>query len=220
MIRIALALALLAGCTLYWNDDKKIICNPNEKGIAQPTQLERDPYTGQCEAVGGGYECDNSCGPCAEDSGGDFANWASCSGSCIGLDESSCKISGGCQAEYLDDPSALQIAFWGCYPVEPFITVTPGTDCTKLDVDHCTADDECTATYAGSAETGATKFESCGIELFPEPPPPPAACDTLTSEQDCAARGDCEAVYDGYDCTCDLSGCTCKTEVYASCKAR
>ena len=47
-----------------------------------------------------------------------------------------------------------------------------------------------------------------------ETPPP---CDGL-DEGLCVARADCEAYYQGIDCTCDASGnCTCNQWVYTSC---
>jgi hypothetical protein len=47
-----------------------------------------------------------------------------------------------------------------------------------------------------------------------------AACETLSSEAACSARGDCTPVYLGTDCTCTMSGgCTCTTETYERCES-
>jgi hypothetical protein len=44
------------------------------------------------------------------------------------------------------------------------------------------------------------------------------ACTSLSTEQACLARADCDPIYNGFDCTCDLHGCTCQSQVYDHCK--
>jgi hypothetical protein len=44
------------------------------------------------------------------------------------------------------------------------------------------------------------------------------ACETLTTEAQCTARGDCNAVYAGMNCTCDPD-CTCQTLTYERCES-
>jgi hypothetical protein len=47
-----------------------------------------------------------------------------------------------------------------------------------------------------------------------EPPP----CGAIADEQACVDRVDCDALYEGSDCTCDASGnCTCNTWTFTSC---
>ncbi|NVB77265.1 MAG: hypothetical protein HOV81_02620 [Kofleriaceae bacterium] len=48
---------------------------------------------------------------------------------------------------------------------------------------------------------------------------PLAACETLTTEPACAARGDCTPVYEGTDCTCYPDGCTCTILTYDRCES-
>ena len=45
-----------------------------------------------------------------------------------------------------------------------------------------------------------------------------APCASITDEKTCISRSDCEPIYDGMDCTCDPSGCTCATETFARCE--
>jgi hypothetical protein len=214
-----LLVSFLGGCGLYFGGggggSDALICNTP---VATPPAEElRDPYTGQCEPFGGGG-C-GPCEPCEGDNGAIRPNWASCSSTCLGRPEAGCFATPGCQAEYLD------ASYWGCFPVEPYGSTPTTTDCTQLDAYTCSQNDTCVEIYTSdttSTTKTATKFARCAAENPlppPPPPPPPPACDTLTTEMDCTARGDCDAVYNGYDCVCDASGCVCKTEVFAFCQA-
>jgi len=44
------------------------------------------------------------------------------------------------------------------------------------------------------------------------------ACASLATEAACLARTDCDAVYNGSNCTCDKNGCTCQSETYSHCQ--
>ena len=44
------------------------------------------------------------------------------------------------------------------------------------------------------------------------------ACSTLTTESTCKARTDCDPIYDGSSCTCDLNGCRCQVETFTHCQ--
>ena len=46
-----------------------------------------------------------------------------------------------------------------------------------------------------------------------------AACETITDEHTCEARMDCIPVYNGTDCTCTPSGCTCATLTWERCES-
>jgi hypothetical protein len=78
--------------------------------------------------------------------------------------------------------------------------------------------DTCVGLYSDlDAKDGvAPQFVGCTSEVAPPPPP---ACDTLTTEMACTARADCEPIYHGSNCTCDPHGCTCETETFAYCQA-
>ena len=46
-----------------------------------------------------------------------------------------------------------------------------------------------------------------------------SACETLTDETSCESRMDCIPIYNGTDCTCTPSGCTCATETWERCES-
>lgn len=45
------------------------------------------------------------------------------------------------------------------------------------------------------------------------------ACETLTDETSCESRMDCIPIYNGTDCTCTPSGCTCANETWERCES-
>lgn len=213
MVRILCLVSLLGGCGLYFGGGGGGgVCN-QPVADKEPALEYRDPDTGQCEPFSGGGG--GGCGPCAPCAGNGqgiaVPNWAQCTGTCIGAPEAECYTLAGCQAEFLDT------AFWGCYPVEPTSGAIPPppNDCTTTSAELCAENDTCIAVYTENAQTHATTFASCRAKMTPPPPP---ACSTLTVEADCVARADCDPIYTGSDCTCDRNGCTCKTEVFASCQ--
>jgi hypothetical protein len=46
---------------------------------------------------------------------------------------------------------------------------------------------------------------------------PPPACQNL-GENECVTRDDCDALYEGIDCTCDDTGCDCADWLFDSCE--
>ncbi len=201
-----LVLACLGGCSLYWSDSGSGGGSDACSGppTTYPQAQVRDPQTGQC--VGYGEVTCTPCGGCTTTEM-PIGDYALCDTSCTGLAEATCLATAGCQAEYLDTGA---LAFWGCYAVAPSGPLEGS--CDGLDDHQCSRHDDCTAVYKPVDASGNTTFEACVAE--------PPACATLTTESDCTARGDCEPIYTGYDCTCDPSGCTCKTEVFAKCQPR
>jgi hypothetical protein len=165
----------------------------------------RNPDTGQCQTFDEGD-------PCGPPHGVVLPNWAPCSSACLGRDQPTCEATGGCQVEMLGD------SYWGCFPVEPNGTVPPPS-CVNADAYTCASNDACIAVYGPTSSNipNSTQFVSCVAETVPPPLP---ACSTLTTEMACLARTDCDAVYNGSDCTCDNSGCVCKTEVFAYCESK
>lgn len=61
----------------------------------------------------------------------------------------------------------------------------------------------------------------CG-QCYPQcvPDSNPASCAEITDEMTCYSRGDCQAVYQGDDCTCYPDGCTCNVLTYDRCETR
>jgi hypothetical protein len=165
-----------------------------------------DPSTNQCDSfpLGGGGGCE--CEPCPGQDGPEIPNWAPCDSACTGLAEQACLATSGCHATYQSTP--VGTSFWTCDSVAPAGGAT-GT-CATLDAEDCSTRDDCTATFSEGGSIGG--FSSCAPEV------PLAACTTLTTEGSCTARGDCEAVYTGTNCTCDEHGCTCASETFAYCE--
>jgi hypothetical protein len=98
----------------------------------------------------------------------------------------------------------------------------PNADCSPHDPGQCYAAVTCTAA-APSCPMGTLPgvingcYSGYCIPTYSCEVP---ACETLSTEVACTARGDCAAVYTGSDCTCTMSGgCTCATETYAKCES-
>jgi hypothetical protein len=105
----------------------------------------------------------------------------------------------------------------------------PATCFSNADCDpgfRCNADEICLDACGDGTGTGIAE-EPCDMACMgfcvpddsppPPPPPPPPACSELTDEAACIEREDCNAYYQGIDCTCDESGCTCADWVFTSC---
>ncbi len=204
-------LALLvatSGCSLYGGGSTQ-----RDAGCAvakEPApEMLIDPSTNQCDSfpLGGGGGCE--CEPCPGQSEGSadiIPSWAQCDSACTGLAEHACLATSGCHATY--QSNAAGTSFWTCDAVAPSDSATGA--CTTLDAQDCSTRDDCTATFSEGSSIGG--FASCASEI------PLAACATLTTEASCTARGDCEAVYTGTDCTCDEHGCTCASETFDHCE--
>jgi hypothetical protein len=196
----AYVVILLAGCGLYWNDPPPpppACAGTGFSGGSDGIDL-RDPDTGQCVDYSTG---DCGCLPC----GVDAPNWAECNGRCETLDESSCLAEPGCHAAYLGT-----LSFMGCWEVEP--TGPIEGECTGLDAYTCTAHDDCISVFNEHADATSASFDHCAPE-----PAAQVACSSLTTEDACKARPDCDPFYSGSNCTCDDHGCTCETETFEYC---
>jgi len=208
------ALTLVAGCQLYFDDGDDEPCPPYAADIAPADQL-RDPETGECQSFGGGG-CDGRCGPCPDYGAVAMPDWGSCYSQCESLDESTCFVTSGCRAAYTiplaDDVPA---AFRGCWATAPSGPVQGG-GCTGLDAHGCSRHDDCVAYYEDattreSQPLPATRFIECG-------PEPLGAV--------CASDGECDP---GQRCTageeeCNPApGCTegqaCPAVCYGHCVA-
>ena len=210
MLRLALAAVVIAGC--FTDHHSCPVYNNVEK---EPAQLYRDPSDGACTSFGGPQSyppCDPACGPCAEPGGagvGALPDWAMCYGPCTSNNEAQCLASPTCHTAYLQGPGPGGIQFWGCWDLPPSGAITGS--CTGADAQTCSEHVDCTSLY--QADTNDS-YVSCTAKN------PPPACSTLTTETDCKARPDCDAIYIGMNCTCDPSGCTCLTETYDHCASR
>ncbi|RMH41710.1 MAG: hypothetical protein D6689_10485 [Deltaproteobacteria bacterium] len=188
-----------AGCGFYFGDDDDD-CNyglDDPSPGASPDML-RNPETGQCEYFGGGYPCDDRCGPCPEPAGAEadpiaYPSWAICDGYCETLDEVSCWAADGCRAAYVDVPDGP--AFYQCWGTDQTGPIRGG-DCTGLDAYTCSLHDDCIAVHAADpcgAEADEAVPEPCGggIGWFEYCAPEPTGC---------YGDGDCEP---GQRCNAD-----------------
>ena len=97
----------------------------------------------------------------------------------------------------------------------------PNSACGPNDPGDCYGTVIC-ATAGPSCPTGTTPGVENGCYTgycIPTSQCPLAACETLSSENACDARGDCTPVYTGTDCTCYPDGCSCGTLTYDRCES-
>ena len=161
-------------------------------------------------------------------------------GSCTGLDPQSCSEHDDCISLYSTPQTQGGITtFEACQP-EPSATCE-GVTCGSADIcalqstapntfhatcvtravaGSCTAQAACD-TVEQPCPAGSTRGVANGCYTpycIPNAECPQAACSTLTTELACKARSDCDTVYQGSNCTCDHSGCTCQTETFLRCQ--
>ena len=155
-----LVLSTLSSCTLYFDDDDDCA---NWDIAVPPAQELRNPFTGQCEPVGGGWGCDTRCGPCPELADpAVVADWGSCFSFCEGLDEGTCAGTSGCRTAYLNDNiTDGPPRFFGCWAVAPSGPIAGS--CQGLDAQECSRHDNCAALYSAGIE-GGQFFTSCLAE--------------------------------------------------------
>jgi hypothetical protein len=184
-------------------------------GVPVPIGDFRDPATGKCDAVTGGCGAFDPVVP----------DLALCASGCEGFDETTCQQADGCRAIYVDacpacDALVLQYAAcWGVPPSGPI----RGVPCNGFDAQECSRHDDCVAVHSNdwslcsmgdpTCPWTPLDFAWCQDEVAPIP-----ACDSVTDEATCIGRLDCAPVYEGSDCTCDPSGCTCATWTFISCQ--
>jgi len=183
LLCIAALSSLLSGCTLYFGGDDDDCVN---YGDDAPGALEaagiRNPENGVCEDWWGGGGGGGGCGYAYDQAAPEPApDWASCYGSCEGLDESSCLVTSGCRAAYgdgaLDGGEADadcapgfcgENAFLGCWGTAPTGPVQGG-GCAGLDAYGCSLHDDCSAhyaTYYGEDGWTQTNFSYCSDEAW------------------------------------------------------
>jgi hypothetical protein len=239
---IVLAIVVATGC---FDDDDD--CVPYAYDVAE--NLQRDPYSGQCQSFGGGGYCNDSCEPCALGAPEEYRDWAQCYTACESLAEAACKSTPGCRAAYAGDQ------FHQCWSVAPS-GPQQGGDCSTFDAQTCSQHDDCVALHAVGSPIGS--FTACAAESAlqdpgscvgavtcaipaPECPDstlagrrngcwtgyciPYANCDELPAcsslnEMDCISRSDCAPTYEGENCTCNASSCTCASWTFDVCKMK
>jgi len=182
-IGLAVVAVLLCGCDLYFGGGDDVVCSgggPKEV----PQYQGRNPQTGVCESVGGGW-CDDSCGPCPAV---DVAqpDWGACYSKCSDLDEQSCFVTSGCFAAYLDDPAADgKRQFWGCWETAPSGPVQG--QCSNQDAQNCSRHDDCIAIYSGTTDAQNTNY--AGTSFLQCAPEPSTYC---IDDSECGANARCD----------------------------
>lgn len=211
-MRSLVLLALVSGCTLYFDDDDEPPC-------AIPLTLDpgsgyRNPETGMCEQGPTPWPCDDRCGPCPAvvESALSLPDWGECVGECTGLDEATCMVTAGCRIAYANDPTNdAGPQFWACWAVAQSGPIQGG-GCTGLAAQECSRHDDCTATYDVSIDTDGVvvsgDFASCA--------PEDALC---ISDSDCGTGERCTAGEE--ECLsgpgCDTPGGGCGGVCYGHC---
>jgi hypothetical protein len=184
-MRAAVALVLLAGCSLYFDHSGG---GGDDACLGPPAQELRDPTTGQCQAFGGGCGINDPLVP----------DWATCGGACEGLDQTSCGLTAGCREIFADTCptcNAPFLVYAACWETAPSSTQTG--DCYGLDAQGCSERDDCAAVHLGIETAGGDGGFTNSIGNFeycqPEQSPGPFACGTET----CTAGQYCETTYGG-----------------------
>jgi hypothetical protein len=198
------ALFTVAACSFYGDGDDD--CVYYDRGAPVQAYELRDPQSGTCQPY---YDntCDSSCEPCALTGAEAQPNpdWAQCYGACEGLTETACQATPRCRAVYA---GTTYHECWGIAPSGPVI----GGSCGAFGAYECSLHDDCMAIHDVGTPLGA--FRTCAPEGEILQPPPP--CSSL-DEASCIARTDCTPSYDGHDCTCSSTGCTCQSWSFNSC---
>lgn len=207
---LAVLAVLLCGCDLYFGGDDEPPCAYGADG-REPYYETRDPNTGICQPTGG-YDCPDSCGPCAYDTtAGALADWGMCYGKCSGLDEQACFTTSGCYAAYLQSPDDGH-EFWGCWDTAPSGPVQG--QCASLDAHGCSRHDDCVAVYTADTKNTQTQFSFCA-------PEPPATTTYCVGDADCGGNAFCDTsvCYPSPTCTpCDTCGaCPDSNTCYGVC---
>lgn len=201
MKKLAAILVLLTGCNLYFDggdDDPPCHNYGYDTGAPEPALQLRNPHTGECETFygGGGYPCDDRCGPCPV-VGQDYAvpNWPQCDSQCEALDEFSCLSAPGCQTAYDTNEYAMPDGTRGFQFIGCWATTSPYTDdrppCASLDAEQCSARDYCSINYLSK------HAPDDGIErAFNHCAPEGGSGTVCYSDADCGSDERCTAGYE------------------------
>jgi hypothetical protein len=243
---VCLAALIASGCSLYLPSNPSLDAACYESPPSRSFQL-RDPESGACQTFGG-TSC--GCEPCAQGTVlpnwapcngaceqitdetqclatahchatylGDlfWGCWEvepnqTATPTCLGLDAFTCTSQDSCVGRYTPGMQNGLPAFASC-AAETGGYCLANTDC--LYGESCDTS-TCHQPVCGDCPSCGACAPTCyGVCAAVAPPP----CATL-DESHCTARSDCEAVYNGENCTCDARGCTCQTETFAYCEPR
>lgn len=135
---------------------------------------------------------------CTAEASGCFGDQDCGPGSHCSVTDGACGSPPGCGP----DVACPDVCYGTCVPNSPTceaIDCGPGTHCEE----YCTVD-----------PNGTTV---CKSECVPDQ----AACASLPTEADCQGRADCNAIYQGENCTChDDGSCACEVLTYDHCETK
>jgi hypothetical protein len=177
-------------------------------------------------------------------------DWATCYSSCEALDETTCLATSACRAAYAGDtfyqcwstaPSGPaqggDCTTFGSYecsrhddcvarhavgaPIGPFVSCGPESGIPP-DPGSCVGEVVCAeAPPACPPDTVAGRRDGCWTGFCI----PLADCDQAPAcsdmdEMGCIGRSDCAPVYEGQNCSCNGTSCTCQTWIFDACVDR
>jgi hypothetical protein len=153
-------------------------------------------------------------------------------GTCTGNNAQECSRHDDCSAVYItnSDNANYPLEFEACVPEDG-----SGCDCqvgyhceeacmgdpnTPTCTTTCVQDLTCAAVDCGPGYTCAEvcEVDANGVSTCHPTCVVDQACEAVTTEQACKLRSDCTPVYDGQNCTCTLSGCSCQVLTYERCQ--
>ncbi len=243
--RLLVALVILAGCSS--DDECRYYAGTNDIAayeLRDPTTGQCQPFGGGGTCNDPCAPCPDQTGvPVAQ------PDWAQCYSSCEALGESQCKTTPGCRAAYAGDAFYQCWAVAPSGPVEGGDCSTFGAqECSRHDdcVARHAAGTPIGSFVSCAAEGSVQDPGSCvgAVTCGTAPPACPAntlagrrngcwtgycipydQCDQLPAcselgEMDCIARTDCAPTYEGKNCTCNGTVCTCQSWVFDACKMR
>lgn len=183
-----------------------------------------DTGSGQCIETGfcsydtdcpQGYHCDERAS-CVPDGGPTYCWDTGCPiGQYCDNSTGACTVSTTCNTD-ADCDSGSSCSNGTCTPVCAAGCYYDPTTGSCIESGYCTVDTDC-----ANGDICDTTRSTC----IPNPNPPPPACDTLTDQTSCDARGDCHDVWTGINCTPECANdpndpaCTCQSYVWAACAA-
>jgi hypothetical protein len=244
MRKLALLLALSTGCALYLpGQTEDDTCGPG--GVLISASQLRDPSTGTCESFPNGVPCgcNQICAPAAFPDWSICSGACDTLDETACLNAPGCRTAYTAPEPTPGVPHPP--TFRACWETAPSGPIEGG-DCTTLDAQACSRHDDCAAIYVDALDNLNRVTSTTFAQCIPEPAHPtcgtmtcgpdehcqdpcPAcdgipvcvpngACEALATEAACKLRADCLPLYQGTDCTCTPTTCTCAVETYERCE--
>jgi hypothetical protein len=204
-----------------WGSHCELQCapcaDPSEMCPCAPTCV---PDNNACAAVdcGPGYTCVETCSGESPSDSGTMPPWK-CDAECVPTgsgDPGSCSGDITCFAQPPACPAdTVPGIAWGCWTGY----CIPESACGPADPGSCEpAACDAVGPACPPGTVGGTRNGCWTGYCIPQTACPQAACEQLTTEGACSARPDCQAIYNGANCTCD-PGCTCEELTFDHCSS-